>query len=96
MVTIEKILFGDNAERQRLFELEMFLATFDDEYIHPYTRKTTEELDVVLSDLEKQYSHAIKIKKSVKEVMDHIKMIEAIIEKRVILNSDGERGIVIK
>jgi hypothetical protein len=50
----------------------------------------------VLNDLEKQYSHAIKFKKSVKEVMDHIKLIEAIIEKRTILSSDGERGIVIK
>lgn len=96
MVTVEKIPFGDNSERQRLFEIEMLLATFDDEYIHPYTRKTNEELDCVLSDLEKQYSHAIKFKKSVKEVMDHIKMIEAIIEKRNILNSNGERGIVMQ
>jgi hypothetical protein len=96
MATIEKLPFGDNAERQRLFELDMFLATFDDEYIHPYTRKSIEELDLVLNDLEKQYSHAIKFKKSVKEVMDHIKLVEAIIEKRGILSSDGERGIVIK
>lgn len=96
MVTIEKIPFGDNTERQRLFEIENFLATFDDEYIHPYARKSIDELDAVLSDLEKQYSHAIKFKKSAKEVMDHIKLIEAIIEKKVIISSDGERGIVIK
>lgn len=95
-VSIEKVILGDPIERKRLYEIDLYVENFDEELTSAYKSKSIEELSVVLDRLNKEYKLTRQYKKNTKEILDIIKLVEMIQERKLIMLGDGTKGIILK